>query len=51
VKFLYASWKALAAGLAAGAVAFQSGQNLSLSVAAGVGAFALTWVIPNQDAA
>lgn len=50
-QFLMQSWKAVAAGLAAGAVAFQSGQNLSLSIAAGVGAAAVVWFVPNADAA
>lgn len=45
--FLNECRKAIAAGLTAGAVAFQSGQNLSVSVAVGVGAFALAWAVPN----
>lgn len=49
--FVTQSWKALAAGLAAGAAAFQAGQNLGLSVAAGVSAAALVWFVPNTSAA
>ena len=49
-QFVQQSWKALAAGLAAGAAAFQAGQNLSLSVAAGIGAAALVWFVPNAAA-
>lgn len=48
-QFLTQSWKATAAGLAAGAAAFQAGQNLSLSIAAGVGAAALVWFVPNAE--
>ncbi len=48
-NFLMASWKAAAAGVAAGAVAFQAGQNLSLSIATGVGAAALIWFVPNKS--
>lgn len=50
-QFLMQSWKAVAAGLAAGAAAFQAGQNLSLSVAAGVGAAAVVWFVPNKETA
>lgn len=49
-SFLQQSWKAVAAGLATGAAAFQAGQNLSLSVAAGVGAAAVVWWVPNAAA-
>lgn len=48
-KFLMQSWKAVAAGLGAGAAAFQAGQNLSLSFAAGVSAAALVWFVPNSN--
>ncbi len=47
-NFLMASWKALAAGLVAGAAAFQAGQNLGTSAAVGVGAFGITWIVPNK---
>lgn len=40
--------KAIAAGLAAGAVAFQAGQPLSIAVAIGVGAAAAVWAVPNK---
>lgn len=46
--FLQATWKATAAGIGAGALAFQSGQNLSLSIAAGVAMFAVVWAVPNK---
>lgn len=39
--------KAIAAGLAAGAVAFQAGQPLSIALAIGVGAAAVIWGVPN----
>lgn len=46
-QFLTQSWKAAAAGLAVGAAAFQAGQNLSLSIAAGIGGAAVVWFVPN----
>lgn len=49
MTFLMASWKAAAAGLAAGAVAFQAGQNLGTSVATGIGAAAIIWFVPNKS--
>lgn len=47
-KFITASWKAITAGVAAGAGAFQAGGTLQTSIAAGLATAALTWVVPNQ---
>lgn len=47
-QFVASAMKALAAGVAAGAGAFQAGGTVQTSLAAGVAAAALTYVVKNR---